>query len=104
MCAKILAELEQVIVGKRDAVALVLLIGAFYVIPIGHESGLRAFVRLGLDIAIVGAVFAWQIRRISVAALNPQGMVRWYFTRNPSQTMDQTQQLIRNGGRRMPPF
>src|SRR5580692_3130599 len=47
----------------------VLLIGAFYVVPIGHESGLRAFVRLGLDIAIVGAVFAWQIRRISLAAL-----------------------------------
>jgi len=47
----------------------VLLIGAFYVIPIGHESGLRAFVRLGLDVALVGAVFGWQIRRISVAAL-----------------------------------
>jgi hypothetical protein len=47
----------------------VLFIGAFYVIPIGHESGLRAFVRLGLDIALVGAVFAWQIRRISTAAL-----------------------------------
>jgi voltage-gated potassium channel len=47
----------------------VLLIGAFYVVPIGHESGLRAFVRLGLDVALVSAVFAWQIRRISVAAL-----------------------------------
>lgn len=49
--------------------AWVLLIGAFYVVPIGHESALRAFVRLGVDIAVVGAVFAWQIRRISVAAL-----------------------------------
>ena len=47
----------------------VFLIGAFYVLPIGHESGFRAFVRLGVDIAVVGAVFAWQIRRISVAAL-----------------------------------
>jgi voltage-gated potassium channel len=47
----------------------ILLIGAFYVVPIGHESGLRAFVRLGLDVALVTAVFAWQIRRISVAAL-----------------------------------
>jgi voltage-gated potassium channel len=47
----------------------VLLIGAFYVVPIGHESGLRAFIRLGLDVALVGAVFAWQIRRISMAAL-----------------------------------
>ena len=45
------------------------LVGAFYVLPIGHESGLRAFVRLGLDIALVGAVFAWQIRRISLAEL-----------------------------------
>jgi len=27
-----------------------------------------------------------------------------YFKRNPSQAVDQTQQLIRNGSRRMPPF
>jgi mono/diheme cytochrome c family protein len=27
-----------------------------------------------------------------------------YFKRNLSQTVDQTQQLIRNGRRRMPPF
>jgi voltage-gated potassium channel len=44
-------------------------IGAFYVLPIGHESGLRAIVRLGVDIALVGVVFAWQIRRISMAEL-----------------------------------
>jgi voltage-gated potassium channel len=55
--------------GATVVLSWVLLIGAFYVIPIGHESGLRAFVRLGLDIALVGAVFAWQIRRISLAAL-----------------------------------
>jgi voltage-gated potassium channel len=47
----------------------IFLFGAFYVLPIGHESGLRAGVRLGLDVALVGAVFAWQIRRISMAAL-----------------------------------
>jgi amino acid transporter len=47
----------------------VLLFGAFYVVPIGHESGARAFLRLGLDVALVAAVFAWQIRRISTAAL-----------------------------------
>jgi voltage-gated potassium channel len=47
----------------------VVVIGAFYVVPIGHESGLRAFVRLGADIAVIAAVFAWQIRRISLAAL-----------------------------------
>ncbi len=37
--------------------------------PIGHESGLRAFLRLGADIALVGAVFVWQIRRIAMAEL-----------------------------------
>jgi voltage-gated potassium channel len=47
----------------------VVVLGAFYVVPIGHESGLRAFVRLGADIAVIAAVFAWQIRRISLAAL-----------------------------------
>jgi hypothetical protein len=50
-------------------VCWILLIGAYYVLPIGHESGPRTIVRLGLDIALVGAVFAWQIRRISLAAL-----------------------------------
>ena len=55
--------------GATVVLSWVLLIGAFYVLPIGHESGVRAFVRLGVDVAVVGAVFAWQIRRISVAAL-----------------------------------
>jgi len=47
----------------------VVLLGAFYIVPIGHESPLRAFVRLGADIALIAAVFAWQIRRISIAEL-----------------------------------
>jgi voltage-gated potassium channel len=55
--------------GATVVLSWVLLIGAFYVLPIGHESGVRTFVRLGVDIAVVAAVFAWQIRRISVAAL-----------------------------------
>ena len=55
--------------GVTVALCWVLVIGAFYVVPIGHESGLRAFVRLGADVALIGAVFAWQIRRISVAEL-----------------------------------
>jgi voltage-gated potassium channel len=55
--------------GATVVLCWVLLIGAFYVIPIGHESGARAFLRLGLDVALVGAVFAWQIRRISLASL-----------------------------------
>jgi voltage-gated potassium channel len=55
--------------GLTIVLSWVFVIGAFCVLPIGHESGLRAFVRLGLDIALIGAVFAWQIRRISVAEL-----------------------------------
>jgi voltage-gated potassium channel len=51
------------------ALSWVLIVGAFYALPIGHESGLRAFLRLCADIALVGAVFAWQIRRISLAEL-----------------------------------
>jgi len=49
--------------------AWVLIVGAFYVLPIGHESSFRAFVRLAVDIALIAAVFAWQIRRISRAEL-----------------------------------
>jgi voltage-gated potassium channel len=47
----------------------VFIFGAFFALPIGHESGLRAVVRLGVDIALIGAVFAWQIRRIAFAEL-----------------------------------
>jgi voltage-gated potassium channel len=55
--------------GATVVLCWVFLIGAFYVLPIGHESGLRAGVRVSADVALVGAVFAWQIRRISVAEL-----------------------------------
>lgn len=51
------------------ALSSIFIFGAYFVIPIGHESGLRALLRLGADIALVGAVFAWQIRRIAVAEL-----------------------------------
>ncbi len=47
----------------------VLILGAYFLLPIGHESGLRALLRLGADIALVGAVFAWQIGRINSAEL-----------------------------------
>lgn len=47
----------------------VLILGAFYVLPIGHESSVRAFVRLAADVALIAAVFAWQIRRIGRAEL-----------------------------------
>jgi len=51
------------------ALSWVLIFGAYFVIPIGRESGLRALLRLGVDIAVIGAVLAWQIRRISLAEL-----------------------------------
>ncbi len=47
----------------------VLILGAFYVLPIGHESSVRAFIRLAADVALIAAVFAWQIRRIGRAEL-----------------------------------
>jgi hypothetical protein len=47
----------------------VLIFGAYFALPIGRESGLRAVLRLGLDIALIGAVLAWQVKRISVAEL-----------------------------------
>jgi hypothetical protein len=40
-----------------------------HALPLGHESDVRAFVRLAGDIVLVGAVFIWQIRRISMAEL-----------------------------------
>lgn len=47
----------------------VFIFGAYFLLPIGHVSGLRTVVRLGADIALIGAVFAWQIRRIAFAEL-----------------------------------
>jgi voltage-gated potassium channel len=55
--------------GVTIALSWVFIIGAFYALPIGHESDLRAFVRLGIDVVLIGAVFAWLIRRISMAEL-----------------------------------
>ena len=51
------------------ALSWVLIVGAYFLLPIGHESGLRALLRLGADIALIGAVFAWQISRINSAEL-----------------------------------
>jgi len=47
----------------------VLIVGAFYVLPIGREPATRAILRAGADIALVGAVFVWQFRRIHLAEL-----------------------------------
>ena len=49
--------------------AWALIVGAYFVLPIGHESGLRAVIRLGADVAMIGALLAWQIQRISKAEL-----------------------------------
>jgi hypothetical protein len=51
------------------AVAWILIGTAFYALPFGHESSLRMVLRLGADIALIGAVFVWQIRRIMAADL-----------------------------------
>jgi voltage-gated potassium channel len=55
--------------GAIIALSWIGIMGAYFVLPIGHESGVRALLRLGADIGLVGAVFVWQIRRIAVAEL-----------------------------------
>ena len=49
--------------------AWALILGAFFVLPIGRQSGLHEVVRIGADVALIGALIAWQIQRISVAEL-----------------------------------
>ena len=51
------------------AITWLLVFGAYAALPIAHESGLRAFIRLGVDIALVGSVLVWQVRRIARARL-----------------------------------
>jgi voltage-gated potassium channel len=51
------------------ALSWVLIFGAYYLLPIARESEARAFLRLGADIALVGAALAWQVRRITTARL-----------------------------------
>jgi voltage-gated potassium channel len=55
--------------GATIVLCWVVIFGAFYALPIGHESDVRAFVRLGIDVVLIGAVFVWLIRRISMAEL-----------------------------------
>jgi voltage-gated potassium channel len=51
------------------AFACVVIVGAFYVLPLDHLSAGRSVLRLSVVIALVAAVFLWQIRRISTAEL-----------------------------------
>lgn len=53
--------------GATILVAFAFILGAFYSLPFDHLSGERSVVRLTVVVALVGAVFVWQIRRISVA-------------------------------------
>jgi voltage-gated potassium channel len=50
-------------------ISWVLIFGAFFVLPIGHESGLRQVLRIGAVVALIGATLAWQLRRIVYAEL-----------------------------------
>jgi hypothetical protein len=47
----------------------VLIFAAYFLNPIGQRFGTLAFTRLGVDIAVVAAVIAWQVRRIEAADL-----------------------------------
>jgi voltage-gated potassium channel len=49
--------------------ACVLIVGAFYILPFDHLSDSRSVLRLSVVLALVGAVFVWQIRRITAAEL-----------------------------------
>jgi voltage-gated potassium channel len=50
-------------------ISWVIIVGAYYVLPIGKESDVRAIIRVGADVALIASVFSWQIRRISKAEL-----------------------------------
>jgi voltage-gated potassium channel len=51
------------------ALAWIVLVGVYYVEPVGPHSGVTVFVRLGIGIVLVGVVLAWQTGRIVRAAL-----------------------------------
>jgi voltage-gated potassium channel len=51
------------------AVAWAVLLTAYYLLPFSHFSGGREILRLGAVVALIAAVFVWQIRRIVTAEL-----------------------------------
>jgi voltage-gated potassium channel len=55
--------------GLTIALSWALILGAFYALPIGRETEVSAISRAGADFALIGAVFVWQIRRISRAEI-----------------------------------
>ncbi len=48
----------------RIVLAWIIIFGAFFILPIGHESAGRAIGRLVLDVALIGVVIWWQARSI----------------------------------------
>jgi voltage-gated potassium channel len=50
-------------------ISWVIILGAYYVLPIDRESELRAVFRVAADIALITSVFSWQLGRISRAEL-----------------------------------
>ncbi len=55
--------------GITVVLSWVFIFGAYFVLPIGRESSVRAGLRLAADIALVGAILFWQTRRIARAML-----------------------------------
>lgn len=55
--------------GAIIFVAFALMLGAFYALPFDHFSSERSVIRLSAVVALIAAVFIWQIRRISIAEL-----------------------------------
>ncbi len=55
--------------GATVVLSWAFIFGAYFSLPIGRESELRALIRLGTDIALISAVMLWQLRRISQALL-----------------------------------
>jgi len=51
------------------ALAWAVIVGGYYLAPVGHVSGVRAFLRLGADAALFAVILAWQARRIVRAEL-----------------------------------
>jgi hypothetical protein len=71
-----LADLDKVqrrwALARSGAIILVVMagiIGAYYLLPFDHLSSGRSVLRLGVVVALVAAVFIWQIRRIAIAEL-----------------------------------
>jgi hypothetical protein len=71
-----LADLDKVqrrwALARSGAIILVVMagiIGAYYLLPFDHLSSGRSVLRLGAVVALVAAVFIWQIRRIAIAEL-----------------------------------